>query len=157
MLSAELTSFSIEMQQLIHSLLKNFERCEQMCLTQQGVTVAQAYTLLTFPQSNQITMNELSAKMGLAGSTMTRMIDQLVIKHLVQRKHDEQDRRIVSVELTAKGQQLQRTLDKAQREFFQGPLQQIGKDDRTRIVDALRKLNNLIVSGFGGCDTCNSD
>ncbi len=151
----ELTSFALEIQQQIHSLVKNYERCEQMCLAQQGVTVAQAYTLLSLPASDQITMNELSAKMGLASSTMTRMIDQLVNKHLVQRQHDDEDRRVVWVRLTSKGEQLRRTLDQAQREFFQGPVQQISEEERTRILDTLQKLNSLIVRGFESCDSCN--
>ncbi len=150
----ELTSFAIEMQQLIHSLLKNYGRCEEMCLAQQGVTVAQAYSLLTLPPAGQITMNELSTKMELASSTMTRMIDQLVTKELVQRQRDEEDRRVVWVKLTAKGQRVRRTLDEAQRELFQGSLNEISEEERAGILHALKSLNDLFETGMQECDTC---
>ncbi len=150
----ELATFAIDIQQLIHTLLKNYERCEQMCLAKQGVTVAQAYTLLTFPQTDQITMNELSAKMGLASSTMTRMTDQLVTKGFVQRQHDEEDRRVVWVKLTGKGQRLQHELDQAQRELFASPMSQISEQERTAILHALKSLNDLIETGMQECEPC---
>jgi DNA-binding MarR family transcriptional regulator len=151
----EMTAFALDIEQMIRTLVKNYERCEQMCLAQQGVTVAQAYTLLTLPQAGQITMNELSAKMGLASSTMTRMIDQLVTKGLVQRQHDEEDRRVVWVKLTAKGQRVQHTLDRAQRELFEGSLNQISEEERARILHALKSLNDLFERGLEGCGAGN--
>lgn len=153
----QVTAFTDDMQQLIHTLLKNYERCEQMCLAQQGVTVAQAYTLLTLPSAVSITMNDLSAKMELASSTMTRMVDQLVAKGLVERQHDEEDRRVVWVKLTVKGQAVQHTLDEAQRELFQGPLSQVGEEERAGILHALKSLNDFFERGLEGCGPCGGE
>ncbi len=147
----------MNIQRLIHALVRNYERCEEMCLVQQDVTVSQAYTLLALPQDGSVTMNELSETMGLANSTMTRMVDQLVNKRLVHRHHDEQDRRIVWVGLITKGQQLRRTLERAQREFFEGTVKGIGKDECANLLHALERANDLLARGLETCETCNAD
>lgn len=151
------STLSMNIQRLIHALVRNYERCEEMCLAQQGVTVSQAYTLLALPQDGSVTMNELSETMGLANSTMTRMVDQLVNKRLVHRHHDEQDRRVVWVGLTAKGQQLHRTLERAQREFFESTMKEIGKDECANLLHALERANDLLARGLETCETCNAD
>lgn len=68
-----------------------------------GFTTSQCYALLELKKSNNLTMNELSDKMNLNTSTMTRIINNLVRDDFIQRSRDESDRRIVLVMLTEKG------------------------------------------------------
>ncbi len=157
MADSEPANLSMQIQQLMHALLKSYERCEELCLAQQGVTVSQAYALLALPHDGEVTMNDLSEKMGLANSTMTRMVDQLVQKNMAHRHHDEEDRRVVWVGLAAPGRQVQRTLERAQREFFQCTLKEIGEDECVNILHALEKANNLLARGFENCMAGNSD
>src|SRR3990170_2934878 len=110
----ELGSFAARLQRLMYKLIKSYEQCDEMCLAQFGVTSAQAYTLLALPDEADVSMNELSESMGVANSTMTRMVDQLVRKELVYRRHSEDDRRVVRVELTTQGQKVRHTLERAQ-------------------------------------------
>ena len=85
MSQATSTMFIMNVQRALEELIKNYERCEQMCAAQYGVTVAQSYALLALPREETVTMNDLSQSMGLANSTMTRMVDQLVAKGLAVR------------------------------------------------------------------------
>lgn len=99
----EPNTFAADAQRLIYTLVKSYETCDRVCLTQFGVTSSQGYTLLALPRQGHLSMNELSEAMGVANSTMTRMVDQLVRKGLVQRRPDDEDRRMVQVRLSEQG------------------------------------------------------
>lgn len=135
-------SFAVRLQRLMYKLTKSYEQCDEMCLAQFGVTSAQAYTLLALPDEADVSMNELSETMGVANSTMTRMVDQLVRKELVYRRHDEKDRRVVRVGLTTQGQKVQQELARAQQEFLQEGLRDIPEHERSAILRAFETVTN---------------
>ena len=141
------------MQRLISQLVKEYERCDQVCLAQHGVTASQGYTLLVIPETGSMTMNELSEAMGLANSTMTRMVDNLVRKGLIYRKPDDDDRRVVRVSLAAQGLSTRRTMEKAQQELLQGALADIQEDERTGMIHALERVNKAMEKALRAC--CN--
>ncbi len=105
----------------------------------------------SFPEQSTISMNELSQTMGLANSTMTRMVDTLVAKGLVYRQQDYEDRRVVRVALTAQGQELQRTLEEARQAMMGEILSDIQEEDWPGIIQTLAKLNAAVDKAMGGC------
>ena len=143
------SDFPAEAQHLIYRLVKLYELCDRMCLTQHGVTAAQGYTLLALPEEGSISMKELSEAMDLAGSTMTRMVDQLVRKGLVHRRPDEEDRRVVQVGLTAQGREVQRAERKEIQQFFKIALEDIPGDEYPVILATLRKVNWAMTRALG--------
>lgn len=147
----ELNAFAASVQRHMYRLVKDYELCDQVCLAQYGVTAAQGYTVLSLPREGGLTMNELSEAMEVAGSTMTRMVDQLVSKELVCRWHDDEDRRMVRVGLTARGQELRQTLDKALQDFFLQAMEKIPEDKRPAILDALDLLSMSMVKALKTC------
>ncbi|TAK29305.1 MAG: MarR family transcriptional regulator [Chloroflexota bacterium] len=147
-------AFAVRLQRLMYKLIKTYEQCDEMCLAQFGVTSAQGYTLLALPDDADVSMNELSESMGVANSTMTRMVDQLVRKELVYRRHDEEDRRVVRVELTAQGLEVRQTLAKAQQEFLQEGLREIPAQEHAAILQAFETLTK----SFAKClEVCGSN
>ena len=135
-----LNTFAINLQQQIYRLVREYELCDQMCMGQYRVTASQGYTILTLPESESMTMNALSEAMGLANSTMTRMVDQLVDKGFVRRTTDDEDRRVVCVSLTAQGQETWRNLEQAQQYFFGLVLTEISQDERHDILQVLERI-----------------
>jgi len=147
----EVPAVAEAMQHHLYKLLKSFETCDQYCLGQYGITVSQGYALLAFPKGSDTSMNELSRAMGLANSTMTRMVENLVTKELVRRWQDDQDRRVVRVTLTARGRELQRALKEARRELQRRILEEIQEGERPAILDALEKLNAAVEKTMQSC------
>ncbi len=143
--------FADRMQRQIYKLLRSFESCDEQCLAQFGITAAQGVALLAFPEESAIGMNELSQSMGLANSTMTRMVDTLVAKGLVHRRQGEEDRRVVRVALSAQGRELQRTLEAARREMVQQILGDVQEQDWPNILQVLERLNAAVEKAMGGC------
>ena len=144
----ESTSLILNAQHKISRFIKNYELCDQLCAAQFNVTVSQSATLLALPQEGNLIMNEVSQAMDLATSTMTRMIDQLVEKGLVQRASDPDDRRIVRVELTPQGQQLRTNLEKEYLVFYDLVMNEIREDELEIILHVFDQINQAYEKAF---------
>jgi DNA-binding MarR family transcriptional regulator len=122
-----------------------------VCTENLTITGSQGYTLLAIPDGESISMNDLSNKMKLAGSTMTRMVDQLVQKGLVDRQPDAEDRRVVRVRLTENGWQAKQQLDEALQTFFLTVMQGIPENERAQVIHSLERLNAAILNALQCC------
>lgn len=151
---SESDTFPGQVQRQIYRLVRLYQFCDWVCLAEHGVGVSQGYTLLSLPQEGNLSMNKLSEAMGLANSTTTRIVDQLVRKGLVRRKPDDVDRRVVNISLTPKGQALWRTLDKEQQDFFKQAFDEIPEDERPAIVRCLEQITSLISKALEGIGAC---
>ncbi len=146
-----LVTFADDIQRLTYDLVRYDAICDRVCVEELGVTVSQGYILLALPETGSVTMNDLSAKMRLANSTMTRMADQLVQKRLITRGPDSDDRRIVRVQLTEQGQDIRTRLKKALRDLFSEVLKDIPEGERETIVHSLEILKLSIVNARKSC------
>lgn len=86
------------------------------------------------------TMSELSTALSVPFSTATRIIDGMVADGYVKRLHDPEDRRIVKVALTAKGQQLHTLIEKSTGEHVQQILACLTPDEQIRLFDLIGKV-----------------
>lgn len=144
-------AFATDLQQTLLKLMRNYESCDEMCVAQHGITATQGYTLLAFPNEADLSMNELSEQMGLASSTMTRMVDHLVRKGLVGRQHDEDDRRVVRVSLTSEGKRLRQELERERQQLMETVLEAIPEAERPVILRSLDKVASVIAQVMAHC------
>ncbi len=128
----------------LYEIVRNMEAIDQQNTQDYGITVAQSYALLTFPRHESISMSDLSEQMRLAKSTMTRVIDQLVERGLVERETSAEDRRIVQVKLSEKGHTMQREMEADYQRFFEMVLAEL--DEPESVVTALEKLAVALVT-----------
>ena len=126
----ELTSEFIKLCNLL-------DRDQKACC---GVTVQQCYTLLAFEKRGKMTMNELSAELGLSSSTMTRNVDILVRRGYLERVKDDNDRRLVFVKLTEPGKELTAKLLQCECDFFAEALRTIPESEWENVVSSLKLL-----------------
>lgn len=68
-----------------------------------GFTSSQCYILLEILKNGPLTINEISTKMNLEISTITRIMDNLVRDQLLVRNRLLQDKRVVEAALTDQG------------------------------------------------------
>ena len=95
-----------ELDEILSSLSLAFVQLERSGKCCQGVTLSQCHTLDVLSKNRDLTMNELSRQMGLAKSTMTRIVNTMVRRGWLERKKDQGDKRWVSVRLTAEGRKM---------------------------------------------------
>ena len=148
-------AFARELASLLYKLCENVGACDEACVSGCGATASQGYTLLALPDRGSLAMSELSAAMGLANSTMTRMVDGLVRKKLAYREPDEADRRIVRVGLTPEGRRIRGSFAEGKRRVVKAVLSRVGSDEQRPILEALRILSTAVESVMGQCkDAC---
>ncbi len=147
--------FADTLQQLTYDLVRYSAMCDRVCTEQLGITGAQGYTLLAIPDGERISMNDLSLRMKLASSTMTRMVDLLVQRGLVDRQPDAEDRRVVRVRLTDRGEQAKAQLRSTLQGFFAQVMQAVPEGERESMLHSLETLNQAIVYTLKSC--CGQD
>ncbi len=105
-----------------------------------GVSVSQCYTLDTLGRRGPTSMGELADCLYLEISTMTRVVDQLVLRQLVAREADPKDRRICRIRITRKGKSL---ISKIRGELIKEHemvLRNIPAQSREAVIDAMSNL-----------------
>ncbi len=155
MTDTSLSTIADEIQRLMYDLVHYYAICDRVTIQQMDVTASQGYILLALPETESISMNDISLKMRLANSTMTRMVDQLVQRGMVNRTTDNQDRRIVLIRLTEKGQDVKIRLKNALQDFFSQVLGDLPEDGRGEILNSLKILNQAILKTLKSC--CETD
>lgn len=85
-------------------------------------------------------MSEIADHQGLAMSTATGIVDRLVQKDLLIRKRPEEDRRVVEVELTDKGQEVYQWHFEEHVQFSRNILQSLNHDDQETLMALMRKI-----------------
>lgn len=92
-------------------------RLEQQAESRAGISVVQAGALFALLRQDGMLSTELASQLDIAPSAMTGLADRMLRGDLVQRRVDEQDKRINRLWLTAHGREVALT---AQGEL--GPL-----------------------------------
>lgn len=107
------------------------------------LSVSQVMTLQEL-EHNKITLMELSAKLLLERSSVSRLVDQLVKEGFINRETNSENRREVLLSLTAKGNN---TLHKVREQsvlFYESILEHILEPDQQKIVEAFRIFNDAL-------------
>ncbi len=86
------------------------------------------------------TVTDLASKLRLSTSATTIALNRLVKNGYVNRVRDEQDRRVVWVELTEKSMPLIQRLMEKRREFFTELLLVLSDDELEKLVQHLEKI-----------------
>ena len=96
-----------------------------------------------YPRGN-ITMGEFSNNLSVPLSTATRIADWLVDHGYMRRLPDNEDRRIVRVDLTDTGKELFQAIDRYIRQRMQQILSSLTPEERTILLTLVGK----VVSGL---------
>jgi DNA-binding MarR family transcriptional regulator len=115
-----------------------------------GISVSQCYALEALAQAGTLTMGALASCMQLSVSTMTRVVDQLVARGLVQRGVDAEDRRVCCVEPTSKGRKLLAGISAELLESERAILDKLPAEHRKSVIHALEELSRAVDEWRGG-------
>jgi DNA-binding MarR family transcriptional regulator len=131
-----------EILSLLYQRFNALQRGEKRCF---GVTMSQCVALETLHREGRIPVRELSQRMGLDTSTVTRLVDVLVRDGLAQRARDEAgDRRRVFVSLSETGRELASRLECCADDYCERILERIPAEQREDVYRALQHLVQAI-------------
>ncbi|SFM01862.1 DNA-binding transcriptional regulator, MarR family [Paenibacillus sp. 1_12] len=89
-------------------------------------------------------VTDLATKMEVKPSAITVMIDRLIAQGVVQRRHDDKDRRVVLIEMTDLGHEVVQQLQQLRREIIGGYLNELDADKLTVFLDIFEQIASKI-------------
>jgi DNA-binding MarR family transcriptional regulator len=120
-----------------------------------GVTMAQCHAIMEIGQAAELNLKDLSARLGLDKSTLSRTVESLVQDGLADRTPDREDRRATVIQLTAKGRaardRINTTWDQICRDMFRS----IPREKHSQVVESISILAELLKGCC--CDQCSTD
>lgn len=105
-----------------------------------GVTSSQCHVLLELAEAGEASLVELSERLRLDTSTLSRTVDGLVSAGHVTRITDPADRRYVQLGITVKGKQKAEFIDHDCDQFYLKLLSQVSRNRQGALVESVRQL-----------------
>ena len=117
-------------------VLRAFERLTggQIKRCCSGVTLAQCIVLFEIEDAGRPSLGQLASRLRLDNSTLSRTIDGLVGKGLVERRRDDQDRRVVWIQLTAEGSAICQSIHTANDAYCHQVFAKIPPSRRSTVI-----------------------
>jgi DNA-binding MarR family transcriptional regulator len=133
-----------ETMQSLRRIFKALQSYSHEVSNQYGITGPQLWVLKTVFKSGGLPLGELSQRMYLHPSTITGVVDRLEKKGYVSRDRDQEDRRVVTVQLTAKGKKLvRRAPNPVQGKMIHG-LRQMKREKLESIYESVQTLVEIM-------------
>ena len=109
---------------------------------QQDLSLSYVHALALLQAEGPLSMSRLADRMGVSLPNATGIIGRMEERGLVEREHDERDRRVVHVRLTEKGLGAMEEADQARRQRLGRIVDVLTPDQRARCLQSLRELRD---------------
>ena len=125
--------------ELLTNLTTHYNAIFRQYSSRLSLTAQQAFHLLAVPVDG-ISMSDFANKLGLDTSTLTRNIQKLEKLGFVRRKQDRNDKRILTVYLTDRGQEKVEGMEDSLLDLNFLMMKYVDLDDQENIAEMLEKL-----------------
>lgn len=143
--------------QISHSLsvdladitVRLFSNCHEMAIRQAakyGVSIGEFRCLRILFQKKALTVNQMAQEMSITSSYVTRIVDGLVAKKLVQRVKDRNDGRVHKLSVTPKGEKLANELTHEHIKIHEQIIKQIPEEAHQLTIEILGQLNRALAT-----------
>lgn len=125
---------------LLQKAVRTFQILEREQIKTHGFTSSQCYILLELYKNQTLSMNEISDKMHLEISTITRIMNNLVRDHLILRQRSLYDKRVVEATLTEKGKEVALQLQKSIVNYYKDVISNLPRGHVREVMGAVELL-----------------
>ena len=133
----------MEFGELLKAFLLDLQSLFRYRVTNTDLTLPQIL-LLSSISSEGTDMSSLSKQMGVDNSTMTRLIGILIRNGWVEKFKGENDKRVVFVKITVKGEIIRQEIDNKINDFGLEIINTINSEDRNDIRESLTTLHWIL-------------
>ena len=133
---------AVDMEMNERKLLSHYKIPEEVVET--DLSMKHLMIMLSLSIRDNSTMGELSEKLAMNLSTLTRAVDRLVEESLAIRQNDPGDRRIVRVSLSSKAKNVMDKIKKQRRELVASFMKELSPEDRIKFVSMFENLIRLL-------------
>ncbi|MBS4538990.1 winged helix-turn-helix transcriptional regulator [Clostridium sp. D2Q-11] len=140
-----------EVRETTQKMVRVFQLFERDQIKVSGFTTSQCYSLIELLKSDGLTMNELSERMNLNTSTMTRIVDKLVRDKYLVRERYQEDRRVVVVKLSEKGRKASLDLNERLNQYYEKIIENLPEGKVEEVLDSVSLLLNAFEKANPNC------
>ena len=127
-------------------LVRRLQLLERDAKSPLGLTLPQAHALHALRGAGSLRMQELAASLGLAQSTVTRLVAPLKRMTLLDRRPDRKDGRATRAFLTDEGVATADKVEDADRLLYQRILERLPETRRAEVVAAVELLHDAVLA-----------
>lgn len=141
-------------------LLRKFEQLTEaqtgICCS--GVSVAQCHALMEIEYLGQASIGQLADNLNLDKSTLSRTVDGLVERQLVDRRPNPDDRRYMIVTLTKSGLAICRQINATNDAYYRRVFETIPEEQRQIVKSSIELMVEAMLASLEqGKEPCNCD
>jgi len=125
-------------------LVRRLQLLEREAKSPLGLTLPQAHAIHALNETASLRMQELAETLGLAQSTVTRLVTPLKRMGLLDRRPDRDDGRATRAFLTDKGAASVDQLERKERDLYQEILTHLPETRRAEVVAAIELLHEAV-------------
>ncbi|MFD6843717.1 MarR family winged helix-turn-helix transcriptional regulator, partial [Bacillus cereus] len=126
-----------QLRQMLQILIRRFGLLEKEGAQCCGVSLIQSHILFEVQRQKNPSLNELASSLGLDNSTLSRHIQGLVNKDLVERTQSPTDRRYLSITLTPEGEKYENEIGKQMNTYIEEILSNVPKEKRMQVLESI--------------------
>ncbi len=135
----------------IEALVRRFSLAERADVSCCGMTVAQAATLQLLEERGPLRLGALGRRLGIRPSTVTRNLQRLEDRGLLERVPDPDDGRALVARLTRRGRQTAAEVGEFEARFAEAVYRALPQQRRDAIVEAIEELLEAVQQATGSC------
>jgi len=109
-----------------------------------GISPPQLEVLKTLQAEGRLNITGIAERLQIPAPQMTHLLDRLAEAGLVERQHDEHDRRTINIWLTARGRNALEKYEQAIRQAIRASLSDLTKEELERLSASLHTLYDLV-------------
>jgi DNA-binding MarR family transcriptional regulator len=106
----------------------------------EGIVVSHGDILYALFKKKKMTMAEIAGKIGKDKSTVTALVNKLVLCGYVSKERDTEDARVTYVELTAKGRELEPVFEEISQKVLKVFYTDISDEEKEELFRLLSKI-----------------
>jgi DNA-binding MarR family transcriptional regulator len=115
-------------------------------MTRSCLSPGQFNAIVVLARKGPLSMSELAAEIKISKQQLTPLINKLIDSNLAARKTDENDRRIIRIEVTPAGRDTIHTLLTEMRQTFRKRIQKLPEADLAELEQMVRRITQILRS-----------
>jgi DNA-binding MarR family transcriptional regulator len=134
----------VKVNKLLVEIFNDILYIEQHSLRQgklSDLSVTEIHTIEAIGVDRNRSMSEVASALNITVGTLTTAINRLISKGYVERKRIEEDRRVVKIDLTKKGQFAYRLHERFHHEMIKNMMSDFSEAEDHAMIQALEKLS----------------
>ena len=142
----QLFEFADQINELVPALMREFARRQANELCKGKITFPQFLILDFLSRENESTMTDISRFMCVTTATMTGIVNRLVEAGYCQRIFDPQDRRIILMKLTSRGDTIVKKINDERRKMIVDVFGKLSLKERDDYLHILTRIREMIIA-----------